>query len=121
MRGSVGTPDGVLESLRRGDEVTATVTVKAGSPVDYVMVTSPIPAGCEVIRGSGTGDFARFEDRYEKAIFFLRSLDEKVHRCTYRMRANFAGEYTVLPARAGLMYNEEIYGMTALGSAVIAP
>ena len=113
--------DRPLGSLKRGDEVTATVTVKAWSPVDYVMVLSPIPAGCEVIRGSGTGGFARFEDRYEKAIFFLRSLDGKTRRFTYRMRANFAGRYTVLPARGSLMYNDAIYGTTSLGSASIAP
>jgi uncharacterized protein YfaS (alpha-2-macroglobulin family) len=113
--------DRPLETLRLGDEVTATLTVSAASPVDYVLALSPIPAGCEVVRGSGTGPFARFEDRYEKAIFFLRSVDEKAVHLTYRMRCAFAGRFSVLPAWAGLMYNEEVFGTGEALPAVIAP
>jgi alpha-2-macroglobulin len=113
--------DRPLDGLRLGDEVTATVVVKAASAVDYVMVQSPIPAGCEVIRGSGEGTFARFEDRYEKAIFFLSSLGEEEVRLTYRMRCSIAGRYTVLPAWAGLMYNEDLFGTSAPSTATLKP
>ncbi len=113
--------DRPLASLRAGDEVTATVTVSASQPADYVMVHSPIPAGCEIVRGSGAGTFARFEDRYDKAIFFLRSADRAAQRLQYRMRCSFAGRFTVLPAWAGLMYNEEIYGTGEARTAVIQP
>ncbi|RPH36121.1 MAG: hypothetical protein EHM91_16420, partial [Planctomycetota bacterium] len=111
--------DRPLDGLRLGDEVTATVVVKAASPVEYVMVQSPIPAGCEVIRGSGAGTFARFEDRYEKALFFLSSLGEEEVRLTYRMRCSIAGRFTVLPAWAGLMYNEDLFGTNAPVAATI--
>ncbi len=111
--------DKPLESLRLGDEVTATVVVKAASPVEYVMVQSPVPAGCEVIRGSGAGNFARFEDRYEKALFFLPQLGEQELRLTYRMRCSIAGRFTVLPAWAGLMYNEDLHGTSAPAVATI--
>jgi alpha-2-macroglobulin len=113
--------DRALDGLRLGDEVTATVVVSAPDGADYVMVQSPIPAGCEVIRGSGTGPFARFEDRYEKALFFLPTLGKDEVRLTYRMRCSIAGRFTVLPAWAGLMYNEEIYGTTAPATATIKP
>jgi alpha-2-macroglobulin len=113
------TYDKPLESLRLGDEVTATLVVKAASPVEYVMVQSPIPAGCEVIRGSGAGTFARFEDRYEKALFFLSALGEEEVRLTYRMRSSIAGRFTVLPAWAGLMYDEDRFGTSAPATAVI--
>ena len=112
--------DRPLAGLRMGDEVTATVTVRADETADYVMVLSPIPAGCEVIRGSGTGGFARLEARYEKAIFFIRTLGREPKRFEYRMRANFAGAYTVLPAWAGIMYNDEVHGTTGPRSASIA-
>ena len=115
------TYDRPLDGLRLGDEVEATVVVSASSAVEYVMVQSPIPAGCEVVRGSGNGSFARFEDRYEKAIFFLSSLNAGEVRLTYRMRCTFGGRFTVLPAWAGLMYNEDIYGVTAPAAARIAP
>jgi hypothetical protein len=113
--------DRPLESLNLGDEVTATLTVSSPQPADYVMALSPVPAGTEIIRGSGEGDFARFEERYEKAIFFLRSLDQAPRKLRYRMRCSFAGKFTVLPAWAGLMYNEEIYGTGGGTSALIAP
>ena len=90
--------------------MVATVPVSAESKVDYGMVLSPIPAGCEVVRGSGVGQFARFEDRYEKAILFLRSVGREPTILSYRMRATFAGEYVILQPWAGLMYNEDVYG-----------
>ncbi len=113
--------DRPLDRLQLGDEVTVTVAVTAAEAADYVMIQSPVPAGCEVIRGSGTGPFARFEDRYEKAIFFLRSLGGETVKFTYRMRCAYAGRFTVLPASATLMYNEEIYGVSAPGAARIEP
>jgi hypothetical protein len=113
--------DRPIDALRLGDEVTVTVTASAAAEGDYVMILSPIPAGCEVIRGSGTGEFARFEERYEKAIFFLRKLGGPAARLRYKMRCSFAGRFGVLPAWAGLMYNEEIYGTGAPAAAVISP
>lgn len=113
--------DRPLEALKLGDEAVATVTVAAPAEADYVMVQSPIPAGCEVVPGSGTGPFARFEDRYEKALFFVRSLTGPPVKLTYRMRCSFAGRFTVLPAWAGLMYNEDLYGVTAPLVARIVP
>jgi uncharacterized protein YfaS (alpha-2-macroglobulin family) len=74
-----------------------------------------------VIRGSGTGEFARFEDRYDKAIFFLRSLGSEPVRLQFKMRCSFAGRYAVLPAWAGLMYNEGLYGAGEARSASILP
>ncbi len=113
--------DRSLDSLRLGDEVVVTVTASAASDVDYVMVLSPVPAGCEVVRGSGEGAFARFEERYEKAIFFLRTLGPADRVLRYRMRASFGGRFAVLPAWAGLMYNEEVYGSGLPAWAEIVP
>ena len=115
------TYDRPLEGLRVGDEVTATVVVASAEPSDYVMVQSPVPGGCEVLRGSGGGPFARFEDRYDRAIFFLRSLGPEPVRLQYRMRSAFGGRFTVLPAWAGLMYREEVYGTGEARTAIIQP
>jgi uncharacterized protein YfaS (alpha-2-macroglobulin family) len=110
--------DRPLEGLRLGDEVGATVTLRAGDPLNYAMVLCPIPAGCEVIRGSGSGEFARFEDRFDKAIFFLRRAEGDV-TLGYRLRCGFAGAYTVQPASASIMYDEAIGGWTGLARATI--
>jgi uncharacterized protein YfaS (alpha-2-macroglobulin family) len=114
-------PDRPLEAMRVGDEVTVTVTVSAASPAEYVLIQSPIPAGCEIVRGSGLGTFARFEDRYDRALFFLRSVEGEGVRLTYRMRCAFAGQFTVLPPSGSLMYNEDVYGIGAPERARIAP
>jgi uncharacterized protein YfaS (alpha-2-macroglobulin family) len=106
------TYDRPLDGLKLGDEVTATLLVSAPSPVDYLMVQSPIPAGCEIVRGSGLGMFVGFEDRYEKAVFFVRSVEGQGLRLSYTMRCSFAGRFTVLPAWAGIMYNEDFYATT---------
>jgi hypothetical protein len=108
-------------SWRLGDEVAVKVTVQASEEADYVMVLSPIPAGGEVIRGSGQGEFARFEARYEKAIFFLRKVTDQPVELAYKMRCSFAGSYTILPPWAGIMYNEEVYGTGPVTPAVIRP
>ncbi len=113
--------DRPLEALRIGDEVIATIEVSADEPVDYAMVLSPIPAGCEVIRGSGAGEFTRFEARYEQAIFYLRALGPKPVRLQYRMRCEYAGAYTVLPPWAGLMYDEAVHGTGRTRRAAIRP
>ncbi len=103
--------DQPLDTLEIGEEVQVTVTVQSHRSADYVMVKSPVPAGCEVVKGSGTGSFSRFEARYEKALFFVRRMEEgETKTFTYRMRPLFAGAYTVLAPSAELMYNTDING-----------
>jgi hypothetical protein len=102
--------DRALDSLRLGDEVEVTVVVKGDATYDYLMVEVPVPAGCEVIRGSGEGAFARFEARYEEGIFFLRSVSANSTNLKFRMRSLFAGRYTVAAPSAVVMYDEKIGG-----------
>jgi hypothetical protein len=111
--------DRALDGLRIGDEVEFAVRVSAEEAVDYVMVEVPVPAGGEVVGGSGQGGFARFEARYEKALFFLRSVGPEGSRLTFRMRCAFGGRFTVLPATASLMYDESIRATGAAGTAVV--
>jgi len=113
------TTDRALDALRLGDEVEVTVVVKGDAAYDYVMVEVPIPAGCEVIRGSGEGPFARFEARYEEGIFFLRTVGATPTRLKFRMRSLFAGRYTVAGPSAVVMYDERIGGCAAPRASVI--
>lgn len=113
--------DRPLAGLRRGDEVRVTLTVSAAADCEYAMVLSPIPAGAEVIRGSGEGGFERFEARYDQALFFLRKLGPAQTRLGYRMRCAYSGRYGVLPAWAGLMYNEAVCGSSEPKEALIGP
>ncbi len=111
-----------LHMLRRGEEIEVVVTVDARRGADYAMVLSPIPAGCEVVRGSGRAEgLERFEDRHEKALFFVRRIDWAPLVLRYRMRCLFEGRYTVQPGWAGSMYSEERFGGSPALNALIAP
>src|SRR6266850_7648936 len=70
----------------------------------------PIPAGCEVIRGSGEGPFSRFEARHEQALFYLRGVGTMPTVLKFRMRAGFAGRYSVPAPSAVAMYDENLSG-----------
>ncbi len=98
-----------LESLHVGDEVEVSVLVEPKEALDYVMIASPVPAGCEVIRGSGEGSFARFEGRYEEALFYVRTLKEAA-TFKYQVRVLFGGEFTVRAPSAAVMYDEAAGG-----------
>ena len=115
------TTDKPLGGLRVGEEVVVTVTVQGDSDYDYVMVEAPIPAGCEIINGSGEGVFSRFEARYEQALFYLRSAGIKPCVLKFRMRAGFAGRYSVPAPSAVVMYDESLSGRGTSNSAVIRP
>jgi uncharacterized protein YfaS (alpha-2-macroglobulin family) len=113
--------DKPLSHARLGGEVVVTVTVQGDADYDYVMVEAPIPAGCEIIRGSGEGAFSRFEARYEQAIFYLRAAGTAPTVLRFRMRAGFAGRYTSLAPMVSVMYDERLSGLGKSSTAVIGP
>jgi hypothetical protein len=113
--------DKPLSGLRLGEEVVVTVSVQGDADYDYVMVEAPIPAGCEIIRGSGVGPFSRFEARYEQAIFYLRSVDKAPQVLKFRMTCGFAGRFTSLAPAASVMYDESLTGFGRGATAVIGP
>lgn len=102
--------DRAVDALHVGDEVAVELELAAAQELDFVMAHVPIPAGCEVIRGSGTGAFAAFEERYEKASFFLQKLGTAPVKLHFRMRCAFAGSYTAPPPSAAAMYDDSICG-----------
>jgi hypothetical protein len=112
--------DRALEALHVGDEVEVTVTVTPSEPLDYVMISSPVAAGCEVIRGSGVGDCARFEGRFEEALFYVRALQEPMI-FKYKVRSLFAGSFTIREPSAAVMYDESQGGRGRLSQAVVKP
>lgn len=113
--------DKSLGRLRLGEEVIVTVTVQADDEYDFVMVEAPVPAGCEVIRGSGEGTFSRFEARYEQAIFYVRSVGKTPHVLRFRMKCGFAGRFSSLAPAVSVMYEEKLSGFGKISTAVIGP
>jgi uncharacterized protein YfaS (alpha-2-macroglobulin family) len=115
------TTDRPLDKLRIGEEVTVALTVAGDAAYDYVMIEVPVPAGCEVIAGSGDGPFSRFEARYEGALFYLRSCGTTPTAFRFKMRCAFAGRYLTLAPSAEVMYDARLSGAGQGGSAEIKP
>jgi uncharacterized protein YfaS (alpha-2-macroglobulin family) len=113
--------DKPLDRLRLGEEVNVTLTVAGDDEYDFVMVEAPIPAGGEIIQGSGEGAFSRFEARHEQAIFYLRSVGKTPQVLRFRMRSGFAGRFTVLAPAASVMYDEDLSGLGVRSRAEIGP
>lgn len=97
--------DRSLTTLAVGDVVTATVRLTTDQRQQLLMIDVPIPAGCEVVRGSGKGRLASFEARHGRALLFVERLDEQA-TLSFKLRATQAGKYTVRPPLAVPMYDE---------------
>jgi uncharacterized protein YfaS (alpha-2-macroglobulin family) len=116
---STDVTEGAL-NLEPGAVREIAVTVEADADCNYVLVSSPIPAGCEVLEGSEAGSHTFFERRFDRALFFVRDLPKGRHVFRYSVKANYPGAYSVLPADAYLMYNESVNGKGTGWKCVIA-
>lgn len=100
--------DRTPEALHLGQEVVATVTVRATADVEHATIESPIPAGCEPVRGSGEGIGAEIELRHDRALFYVKKIaGGQAETYRYRMVARNAGRFHVRAPRAEPMYDEE--------------
>jgi len=139
-----------VQSARVGDLVRVKVTIVVPDARHYVVVESPLPAGCEGVDASllttsvvgerpalrdvsieernrwywwygwGWWWFSRTEMRDEKVVLFAGYLRAGTYEYTYLMRASVPGEFQVLPAQAYQMYFPEIYGRSEGGVFTVA-
>jgi len=82
---------------------------------EYMIIEDPKPAGCEYDtdqRGyyADTNWYCHKEERDEKIAYFSTYYRAGIQKVTYRLRAETPGTFHVMPARAYLMYTEEIGG-----------
>jgi len=80
-----------------------------------MIIEDPKPAGCEYDtdqRGyyADTNWYCHKEERDEKIAYFSTYYRAGIQKVTYRLRAETPGTFHVMPARAYLMYTEEIGG-----------
>ncbi|MDQ7778823.1 MAG: alpha-2-macroglobulin family protein [Planctomycetota bacterium] len=113
---AVQLPDG---KATRHTEFAVDLKLVAAEDCDFVLVTSPIPAGCAIVSGSEQGTFTFFEARDEKAVFFLRSVPKGEHHLKYVLNPRFTGVYSVLAPEAYMMYDETIRGRGAAAQVTI--
>lgn len=113
------------ESVPTGTLVEAEIVVTTTEKRDFVMVTSPHPAGFEPEKrafASGPGpsgpsgihnDPARtdhVEVRDDRTVFFVKDLPAGTSVFRHVMRATHVGAFTALPAQAELMYFPQVRG-----------
>lgn len=114
------------DQINVGDRIDVEVAVESESETSYVLVTSPIPAGTEVINdGVGTSPFW-YDDWYwydysysykdirtDKVDFFAPQLSRGTHIFRYVLRATRPGVFSTLPAEAYPMYEDVLWGRSA--------
>jgi hypothetical protein len=142
-------PDVPVQSARVGDLVRVKVTIIAPNDLHYLIVESPLPAGCEGVDDSllttsvvgerpalrdvnarernrwywwygwGWWWFSHTEMRDEKVALFATYLPRGTYEYTYLMRASVPGEFLVLPVEAYEMYFPEVFGRGEGGRFVV--
>jgi uncharacterized protein YfaS (alpha-2-macroglobulin family) len=107
-------------SLSVGTETRVTVSIEPADDADFIILQSPIPAGASVVKSSEQGDMAAFEQRFDEAQFFVAHLKKgEKKEFSYKIRADYAGRYSILQPSAALMYNTDVNGKGAAAEAVI--
>ncbi|NQU16776.1 MAG: carboxypeptidase regulatory-like domain-containing protein [Candidatus Saganbacteria bacterium] len=101
-------------SLNPGDQIKVKLTVKADSPLEYILVEDPLPSGCEIISEKKQDywyhSYSHRDNRDEKVAFFINSLYSKEMEISYNLRAEIPGTFSVMPALAYGMYSPEVFG-----------
>ncbi len=108
--------DGILKS---GEELEVTINVNAGNSGEFMMLEDFFPSGMEYLRkperwysrwcGFWFRGYTHKEARDDRMVFFMTHSSGK-QTFSYLLRAETPGKYTILPAKAELMYEPEICG-----------
>jgi uncharacterized protein YfaS (alpha-2-macroglobulin family) len=107
------------ESVPAGAFLEAEVTVEVPEPRDFVMLTSPHPAGFEPekrffeearksLHPPGRADHVEVRD--DRTVFFATRLERGTWVYRHAMRATHVGSFTALPAQVELMYFPRVRG-----------
>jgi uncharacterized protein YfaS (alpha-2-macroglobulin family) len=128
-----------LEAVRAGDRVVHEKREPAGARVgdlllvemavtperagEFLEIEVPFPSGTEALRDQGSVTIAgeeitplrdaHRELRDDAAWYFLRRAARGTLRMRVLLRVTHAGEFHVMPARAGLMYFPHVHGASA--------
>jgi uncharacterized protein YfaS (alpha-2-macroglobulin family) len=102
---------GMVES---GDLIEIELTIESKNDYEYVMFEDMKAAGTEsvaLLSGYGGNDLGAYmELRDNRVTFFCSRLARGKHSVSYRLRAEFPGRFSALPAKASAMYAPELKG-----------
>lgn len=120
------------DEVHLGDAYAVKLRLQSASPLTYVAIEVPLPAGLEGItstlgRGHGAlralGERAHWvshqEVRADRVLVYADEIPPGNHETTILVRATTPGTFTWPSARAEMMYYPEIYGRTAPSRLVV--
>ncbi len=102
--------------LKPQDIIEVELSVESAGGNEYVMIEDFKPAGCEAVKEESeywNWWYSHREYRDEKVAFFATDFPGGEQTFRYRLRAETPGRFTVLPARAELMYFPDLGGRSA--------
>ncbi|TXF84723.1 hypothetical protein FUA23_21000 [Neolewinella aurantiaca] len=101
-----------LNQLKQGETAYLKVTVTSKSDAEYVLVETPIPAGCSYQnRGEARGPWAvHREYQRDRVAIFCDRLPAGTHTYKVALAPRFSGSYTLNPARAEMQYLPVVNG-----------
>jgi uncharacterized protein YfaS (alpha-2-macroglobulin family) len=100
------------DQLSTGDLVEIEMIINAKNDFEYVVIADHKAAGFEPAEylsgycGVGLGAYVEYRER--EVSFCIRDLPRGIHRLTYRVRAEFPGKFSALPAEAKAIYAPEL-------------
>ena len=100
------------EQLNAGDLVEIEMIFNAKNDFGYVVISDHKAAGFEPAEylsgycGAGLGAYVEYRER--EVSFYIRELPRGIHSLTYRVRAQFPGRFSALPAQAKAVYAPEL-------------
>jgi uncharacterized protein YfaS (alpha-2-macroglobulin family) len=104
-------------TLKVGEEIKIVLEIDGSRGYEYVIIEDPKPAGCdEVIRSyekSGARRdywWSNIDHRDEKLSVFITNMWKDKYKFEYELTAQTPGEFHVMPAKAYMMYKDEIGG-----------
>jgi uncharacterized protein YfaS (alpha-2-macroglobulin family) len=134
-----------ITQAKVGDAIRVSVTIVAYNDMNYVVVSDPIPAGTEAINpdlattgsagvapslgpaddplalGFGYWYFGSADLRFDRTVLYAAHLPRSTYQFTYTLRADFAGQYHVLPTTGQQIYFPDVYGRSDAALLTILP
>jgi uncharacterized protein YfaS (alpha-2-macroglobulin family) len=103
-----------LGMVDSGDLIEVELVIESKNDYEYVMFEDMKAAGTESVAlqsGYGGNDLGAYmELRDNRVSFFCSQLARGKHSVSYRLRAEFPGRFSALPAKASAMYAPELKG-----------
>ncbi|MHC1774201.1 MAG: carboxypeptidase-like regulatory domain-containing protein [Lentimicrobium sp.] len=97
--------------LKAGEATILKVTIRVDQPAEYVMIEVPVPAGCSYDDKAGWYPGEEYREQFrDRTSIFCNRLSSGTYTFEIRLLPRYTGSYSLLPAKAELMYFPTFFG-----------